>query len=183
MPHTGLIICNGEPPSRALTRRLARQADLIVTATGLNLEVLSGIELSVDGKRVDPPKTFNYKGLMYSDVPNLASSFGYTNASWTLKCDLTCEYVTRLLNYMKKHGYRQCTPRRTDPAITELPSFDLSSGYIQRSAHLFPKRGSKAPWKLRQNYAHDIMTLRFGRIDDGVMEFSNAIPEPIARRA
>jgi len=149
------------------------EADLIVTATGLNLEVLSGIQLTVDGKPVEPPKTYNYKGLMYSDVPNLASSFGYTNASWTLKCDLTCEYVCRLLNYMTKHGYRQCTPRNTDPSVTEQPWVDFSSGYIHRSLHLFPKQGSKTPWKLHQNYARDIMTLRFGRIDDGVLEFSN----------
>jgi cation diffusion facilitator CzcD-associated flavoprotein CzcO len=148
------------------------EADLVVTATGLDLEILAGIQLTVDGERVVPSKTFNYKGLMYSDVPNLASSFGYTNASWTLKCDLTCEYVCRLLNHMQKHGYRQCTPRNDDPALAEEPWVDFSSGYIHRTLHLFPKQGSKAPWKLRQNYARDIMTLRFGRIDDGVMEFS-----------
>ena len=159
------------------------EADLIVTATGLNLEILSGVQITVDGTAVDPAKTFNYKGLMYSGVPNLASSFGYTNASWTLKCDLTCEYVCRLLNHMKKHGYAQCTPRLNDPSISEEPWVDFSSGYIQRTMHLFPKQGSKAPWKLRQNYARDIMTLRFGRIDDGVMEFSNPPAEPIARRA
>ena len=149
------------------------EADLIVTATGLNLEVLSGLQITVDGKRVDPAKTFNYKGLMYSGVPNLASSFGYTNASWTLKCDLTCEYVCRLLNHMKKYGFAQCTPQLTDASITEEPWIDFSSGYVQRSLDKFPKQGSKAPWKLRQNYARDIMTLRFGRVDDGVLEFSN----------
>jgi cation diffusion facilitator CzcD-associated flavoprotein CzcO len=158
-------------------------ADLIVTATGLNLEVLSGLQVTVDGRTIDPAKTFNYKGLMYSDVPNLASSFGYTNASWTLKCDLTCEYVCRLLNHMKKHGYRQCSPRNTDPAIAEVPWVDFSSGYIQRSLHLFPKQGSKAPWRLHQNYARDIMTLRFGRVDDGVMEFSSPPAAPVAKRA
>jgi cation diffusion facilitator CzcD-associated flavoprotein CzcO len=148
------------------------EADLIVTATGLNLEVLSGIQIMIDGNRIDPAKTFNYKGLMYSGVPNLASSFGYTNASWTLKCDLTCEYVCRLLNHMKKRGYTQCTPRLSDASITEEPWVDFSSGYVQRSLDKFPKQGSRAPWKLRQNYARDIITLRFGRIDDGVMEFS-----------
>ncbi len=159
------------------------QADLIVTATGLNLEVLNGLELTVDGKRVEPPKTYNYKGLMYSDVPNLASSFGYTNASWTLKCDLTCEYVCRLLNHMKKHGYRQCTPRRSGAEVTERPWVDFSSGYIQRSLHLFPKQGSQTPWRLHQNYARDIMMLRFGRIDDGVLEFSNPPAEPARKSA
>jgi len=158
------------------------EADLVVTATGLDLEILAGIQLTVDGERVVPSKTFNYKGLMYSNVPNLASSFGYTNASWTLKCDLTCEYVCRLLNHMQRHGYRQCTPRNNDPALVEEPWVDFSSGYIQRTLHLFPKQGSKAPWKLRQNYARDIMTLRFGRIDDGVMAFS-APPAQAARRS
>ncbi len=151
------------------------EADLVVTATGLNLEVLSGIQITVDGSRVDPAKTFNYKGLMYSGVPNLASSFGYTNASWTLKCDLTCEYVCRLLNHMKKRGYTKCTPRLTDPSVTEEPWVDFSSGYVQRSLALFPKQGSKEPWKLRQNYARDILTLRFGRIDDEAMEFSGTL--------
>lgn len=147
-------------------------ADLIVTATGLNLKVLGGIELSVDGEIVEPAKTMNYKGMMYSGVPNLASLFGYTNASWTLKADLTCGYVCRLLNYMDRHGYAQCTPRRTDPSITEVPWFDFSSGYIRRSLDQFPKQGSKAPWKLHQNYALDILTLKFGALDDSAMEYS-----------
>jgi len=148
------------------------EADLVVTATGLNLQVLSGIELTVDGRRINPAQTFNYKGLMYSGVPNLASSFGYTNASWTLKCDLTCEYVCRLLNHMRKHGYRQCMPRAAGQDVTAQPWVDFSSGYIQRSMHLFPKQGSQLPWRLHQNYARDILALRFGRIDDGVMQFS-----------
>ncbi len=90
-------------------------ADIIVTATGLNLQVLGGLEVSVDGRTVDFARALNYKGMMYSDVPNLASAFGYTNASWTLKCDLTCEYVCRLINYMDRHGYRQCMPHNVDP--------------------------------------------------------------------
>jgi monooxygenase len=156
------------------------EADLIVTATGLNLQVMNGLQIAVDGKSVDPPKTFNYKGLMYSGVPNLASSFGYTNASWTLKCDLTCEYVCRLLNHMKKHGYVQCVPQHTDPTVTEEPWIDFSSGYVQRSLHKFPKQGSRAPWKLRQNYALDIMMLKFGKVDDGVMKFSGPRSEAVA---
>ncbi len=159
-------------------------ADIIVTATGLDLEVLAGIAMTVDGKKLDPAKTFNYKGLMYSGVPNMASSFGYTNASWTLKCDLTCEYVCRLLNFMQKNGYAQCTPNLDDASITAQPWVDFSSGYVQRSLAKFPKQGSKAPWKLRQNYALDIMTLRFGRIDDGTMAFSAAPAAlPAAQRA
>ena len=155
-------------------------ADLIVTATGLNLEVLSGLQVNVDGERIDPARTLAYKGMMYSGVPNLASSFGYTNASWTLKCDLTCEYVCRLLNHMKKRGHRQCTPRKTDPSVTGEPWIDFSSGYFQRSLQKFPKQGSRAPWRLHQNYARDLLTLRFGRLEDGVMEFSNP---PLPRAA
>ena len=149
------------------------EADVIVTATGLELQVLGGIELSVDGRRIDPAGTFNYKGMMYSDVPNLASSFGYTNASWTLKCDLTCAYVCRLLNHMRKHGWRQCTPHNAGPDLSPEPWIDFSSGYVQRSLDKFPKQGAHTPWKLHQNYLRDIVLLRFGRVDDGVMAFSN----------
>src|SRR5258705_1014181 len=148
------------------------EADIIITATGLNLQVLGGMEVSVDGRAVDFSRTLNYKGMMYSDVPNLASSFGYTNASWTLKCDLTCGYVCRLINYMDRHGYRQCMPHNVDPSITELPSLNFSSGYVQRSIAKMPKQGSKRPWRLYQNYAIDIVTLRFGKVDDGVMQYS-----------
>jgi len=148
-------------------------ADLIVTATGLNLQVLGNVALSVDGKPVEPPRTMSYKGMMYSDVPNLATAFGYTNASWTLKCDLTCEYVCRLLNYMDVHGYRQCTPRNEDPSITTTPWIDFTSGYVQRSIEQFPRQGTKAPWRLYQNYALDLMNLRFAAVDDGVMRFSS----------
>ena len=148
-------------------------ADVIVTATGLRLEVWNGLEVSVDGARVDPAKTLSYKGMMYSGVPNMASSFGYTNASWTLKCDLTCAYVCRLINHMDKTGMRQATPRNADPSVQEEPWLDFSSGYVQRSIEKFPKQGSKAPWKLYQNYARDLMALRWGSVTDGAMEFSN----------
>lgn len=109
---------------------------------------------------------------MYADVPNMASAFGYTNASWTLKCDLTCEYVCRLINYMDRHNFRQCMPHNDDPEITAQPSLDFTSGYVQRSVAKLPKQGSKRPWRLHQNYALDIVSLRFGRIDDGVMQYS-----------
>ena len=148
-------------------------ADLVVTATGLELQVLGGVQLSVDGRPVDLARTVSYKAMMYSGVPNLASSMGYTNASWTLKCDLTCEYVCRLLNHMRKTGLRQCTPTLHDASMPLEPWSDFSSGYIQRAAHLFPKRGTVAPWKLKQNYIHDLLTLRHGRVDDGAMRFSN----------
>ena len=155
-------------------------ADLVVTATGLELLPLGGVELSVDGRPVQLNRTFGYKGMMYSGVPNLASAFGYTNASWTLKCDLTCEYVCRLLNYMERHGYRQCTPRLRDPSVRPRPWVDFTSGYIQRATDKFPKQGSKAPWRLYQNYALDLLSLRFGKVDDGVMEFSGPAPRAAA---
>ncbi|HEY5761125.1 MAG TPA: NAD(P)/FAD-dependent oxidoreductase [Steroidobacter sp.] len=148
-------------------------ADLIVTATGLNLQVLGNLALAVDGRPVEPARIMSYKGMMYGEVPNLATAFGYTNASWTLKCDLTCEYVCRLLNYMDERGYRQCTPHNEDPSITATPWIDFSSGYVQRSIDQFPKQGSKAPWRLYQNYALDLVNLRFAAVDDGVMRFSS----------
>jgi cation diffusion facilitator CzcD-associated flavoprotein CzcO len=154
------------------------EADIIVTATGLVLELLGGMQVSVDGEAVDFAKTLNYRGAMYSGVPNLASAFGYTNASWTLKCDLTCEFVCRLLNQMDKLGLRQATPRNRDPSVGMQPWVDFSSGYIQRSIARFPKQGTKHPWKLYQNYALDILNLRFGRLDDGALEFSNPRPRP-----
>ena len=154
-------------------------ADIIVTATGLKLEVLGGMTLNIDGQRVDMSKTLSYKGLMYSDIPNLASSFGYTNASWTLKCDLTCEYVCRILNHMSDHGYVQVTPRRSDTSIEEEPWLDLTSGYIQRAATYLPKQGNRWPWKLYQNYIFDLVNLRFGRVDDGTIEFRTAQELPI----
>jgi cation diffusion facilitator CzcD-associated flavoprotein CzcO len=147
-------------------------ADLIVTATGLMLVPLGKAKLSVDGRGVDPAKTFIYKGMMYSDVPNLASVFGYTNASWTLKADLVCEYVCRLINHMDRGGYRQCTPRNGDPTLAEEPWVDFSSGYIQRALARQPKQGSKRPWKLYQNYALDLLSLRFGSVRDNAMVFT-----------
>jgi monooxygenase len=110
--------------------------------------------------------------MMYSDVPNLASAFGYTNASWTLKCDLTCEYVCRLINHMDRHNYRQCMPHNDDPSIAALPHLEFTSGYVQRSIANLPKQGSRRPWRLYQNYALDIVSLRLGKVDDGVMQYS-----------
>ncbi|WP_454626291.1 flavin-containing monooxygenase [Bradyrhizobium cenepequi] len=148
------------------------EADIIVTATGLVLQVLGGVEVSVDGRKVDFAATLSYKGMMYSDVPNLAAALGYTNASWTLKCDLTCEYVCRLINYMDRHGFTQCVAHNLDPTIEALPALDFSSGYVQRSIAKLPKQGSKRPWRLYQNYALDIVSLRYGSVDDGVMQYS-----------
>ena len=147
-------------------------ADVIVTATGLQLQLMSGIALTVDGVAEDPSKSLNYKGMMFSDIPNLALSFGYTNASWTLKSDLTSVYVCRLLNTMAARGLRQATPRIGNEEVVPEPFLDFTSGYVQRAIDLFPKQGSKRPWKLHQNYTKDLMALRFGSVDEG-MEFSN----------
>jgi len=148
------------------------EADIIVTATGLKVKLLGGMQLLVDGVTATPSRAMTYKGMMYSEIPNLASAFGYTNASWTLKADLTAEYVCRLLNYMDARGYDYCTPRRRDPSITEEPAITFTSGYIQRASDILPKQGSKKPWKLHQNYALDLLNLRFARVDDGTMEFT-----------
>jgi len=150
------------------------EADVIVTATGLNLLFLGGMELVVDGEPVELSKKMAYKGMMLNGVPNCAFTVGYTNASWTLKADLTSEYVCRVLAHMDAHGYRKSSPEISDPSIKEEPLLDFTSGYVLRSLHEFPKQGSKEPWKLRQNYVLDIRTIRRGAIDDGAMKFSTA---------
>ncbi|HWI94707.1 MAG TPA: NAD(P)/FAD-dependent oxidoreductase [Solirubrobacterales bacterium] len=152
------------------------EADVIVTATGLNLLFLGGMELIVDGEPVNISEKMAYKGMMLSGVPNCAFTVGYTNASWTLKADLTSEYVCRVLAHMDVHGYRKSVPELSDPSVKEMPLLDFTSGYVQRSLHEFPKQGSKEPWKLRQNYVLDIRTIRRGPIDDGAMRFSNPAP-------
>jgi hypothetical protein len=133
---------------------------------------MGGAEIDIDGERVDPAGTLSYKGAMSSDVPNLAAVFGYTNASWTLKADLICGYVCRLLNHMEKRGYRQCTPRNTDPNIERLPPVEFTSGYFQRAMDKLPKQGSRKPWRIYQNYVLDLVTFRLATLDDGVLEFS-----------
>jgi monooxygenase len=146
-------------------------ADIIVTATGLVMKLASGVQLVVDGQPVEFSQTMSYKGMMFSDIPNLAAAIGYTNASWTLKCELISQYVCRILNFMDEHGYIQCTPRKIDPDLTEEPIVNFTSGYIQRALPSLPHQGSKRPWKLYQNYLLDMLTFRFGRVDDGTMEF------------
>jgi monooxygenase len=160
-------------------------ADVIITATGLNLLFLGGIKVSVDGAEPDIPRALTYKGMMLSGVPNLSFTVGYTNASWTLKADLTSEYACRLLNYMDAHGYEYCVPEISDPAIAEQPLLDFSSGYVVRSLHKLPKQGSREPWKLKQNYPLDLRALRYGQLDDGTMKFVRAkrpskLPAPLA---
>jgi monooxygenase len=146
------------------------EADVIVTATGLKLKRFGGIAFAVDGKPVVLPETMVYKGMMLSDVPNLAFAVGYTNASWTLKCDLTSRYVCRLLDHLDKHHYTECRPRR-DPSVAEAPLLDFTSGYVQRAIKDFPRQGSSVPWKLYQNYALDLFLLERTKLADGVMQF------------
>jgi len=146
-------------------------ADLIVTATGLELVLAGNLEFVIDGEPTDLSEAVNYKGMMFSGVPNMASSFGYTNASWTLKCDLTCGYVCRLLNHMEQQGFVQCTPRQNDPDLEMEEWLDFTSGYIQRARDKFPKQGAHTPWRAHQNYFLDVTALKLGGLDDGVMEF------------
>jgi cation diffusion facilitator CzcD-associated flavoprotein CzcO len=147
------------------------EADIVVTATGLNLLFLGGMELSVDGEPVDVPRAMAYKGMMLSGVPNFAFTVGYTNASWTLKADLVSEYVCRLLAHMDAHGFRKSVPEIDDPTVVEVPLLSFNSGYVLRALDRFPKQGSREPWKLRQNYVVDIRSIRRGPVDDGEMRF------------
>jgi len=146
-------------------------ADIVVVATGLKLNVLGDVSIRIDGRPCDLGEAMAYKGMMLSDVPNLAMTFGYTNASWTLKADLTAAYVCRLLRYMARHGHAIAVPRR-DGAVVPQPFLTFTSGYIQRALAILPKQGSKRPWKVYQNYLWDLLNLRYGRIADGVMQFS-----------
>jgi monooxygenase len=152
------------------------EADIVVTATGLNLLALGGIDVVVDARPVALNNTVGYKGMMFSGVPNLAVALGYTNASWTLKCDLTCEYVCRVLAHMDANNYEKVVPRELSPSEPTLPFIDLKSGYIARAIDQFPRQGTRAPWRLYQNYARDIMMLKRGAIEDEAIEFSRPAP-------
>jgi cation diffusion facilitator CzcD-associated flavoprotein CzcO len=147
-------------------------ADIVVSATGLNMQLMSGLTVVVDGRPIDFSQTFSYKGMMYSGTPNLSSTFGYTNASWTLKADLTAEYLCRLLNHMKAKGYVECRPVNDDPKMEARPWLDFSSGYVARALPLMPKQGAKAPWRVYQNYILDLLAFRYGPLEDGVMRYS-----------
>ena len=153
-------------------------ADIVVTATGLQLLAFGGAELAVDGRAVRLPETMAYKGMMLSGVPNFAFTIGYTNASWTLKADLVSEFACRLLRHMDARGYDTCVPVNDDPAVTPQPLLDFQAGYVLRSIDQFPRAGSRVPWRLGMSYAHDVVTLRHGKIDDGSMRFSRAGQEP-----
>ena len=155
------------------------EADVIITATGLNLLVLGGMRILIDGKEKRISETVGYKGMMFSGIPNLALAMGYTNASFTLKTDLVGDYICRLLNYMDARGYRVATPRAPDPSVETEPFIDLKSGYVLRSLDQLPKQATTQPWRLHQNYAQDIRLLKKGPLDDEI-DFEHG---PVAKPA
>ena len=151
------------------------EADIIITATGLAMQSFGGVEIFVDGTRIEAAKTLSYKGVMISGVPNLAGVFGYINASWTLKADLICGYVCRLLNYMDRKHVRQVTPdARGENGVAPFVE-NFNPGYITRALAEWPKQGSKAPWRVYQNYFRDMISMKWSRIDDGALQFSNPV--------
>ena len=145
-------------------------ADIVVTATGLKLNVLGDIQFRVDGAPLDVSERMAYKGMMLSDVPNCVLAFGYVNSSWTLKAELTAEYTCRLLHFMDRNAVATAVPRH-DASVGEVPFLSFNSGYVQRAAALLPKQGARRPWQVYQNYLQDMLTIRYSRIDDGVMHF------------
>jgi cation diffusion facilitator CzcD-associated flavoprotein CzcO len=161
---SGLLLTDG--------RRL--DADVVITATGLNLLAFGGIELVLDGREVELAETVGYKGMMLSGVPNFAFAVGYTNASWTLKADLVAEYVCRVLGHMRARGYDTVTPLAPDPSQPTQPFLDLASGYVQRSVDNFPRQGTVTPWRLNQSYPRDVRLLRHGPIEDAGVRFARA---------
>jgi cation diffusion facilitator CzcD-associated flavoprotein CzcO len=170
---TGIRLGNGETV----------EADIVVTATGLKVQLAGDIAFAVDGEPRDLSRTLSYRGMMFSDMPNLSYSFGYTNASWTLKADLTGAYLCRLLNHLEKTGTEIAVPVR-EPGVEEVPFLDFSSGYVRRALDILPKQGSKKPWKLHQNYALDMVSLKFAPVEDAVIRFlprGAAAPVPAAR--
>ena len=156
-------------------------ADIVVTATGLRMKMIGGMTLTVDGRAVEPEDTFLYKGMMLSGVPNFAVTIGYTNASWTLKSELTARYLCRLIKHMDANGFTRCEPLADVARLNATPTLPLTSGYVTRAAHLLPKQADTKPWKLHQNYILDTAALKFGRLEDGTMRFSRS--EPAQRAA
>lgn len=147
------------------------EADIIVSATGLQMLAIGGVKLIVDGMSIDTGRTFIYKGTMVSNVPNFAFCIGYTNASWTLRADLASTYVCRLLNYMDRRGYRTCVPACDFDSMEAKPLLDLTSGYVTRAAQSLPKQAGRKPWLIKQNYILDMLTMKFSRIEDGILKF------------
>ncbi|MFM7069222.1 MAG: FAD-containing monooxygenase EthA, partial [Actinomycetes bacterium] len=149
-------------------------ADVIVTATGLEMLFLGGMQVTVDGVPLVAADHLAYKGMMLEGVPNLAMSFGYMNASWTLKAELTCEYVCRILQHLRASGTTTATAINADPSLVAEPAMPLSSGYITRAAETMPQQGSRFPWQVYQNYLRDYRATRMSDVDDGVLQFSGS---------
>jgi monooxygenase len=147
------------------------EADIVVTATGLNLLALGGMSVVVDGREVVLADTVGYKGMMLSGIPNLAMTLGYTNSSWTLKADLVSEYICRLLNHLSANDYTHCVPRAPGSDVATEPFLDLKSGYVLRALDQLPRQGERAPWRLNQNYPRDVRLLRHGPLEDEGIEF------------
>ena len=147
------------------------EADIIITATGLKIKLMGGMELQKNGTPIDTSQLHVYRGVMFSDIPNMAIAVGYTNASWTLKCDLNGQYVARLLGYMDSHGYTTCTPRFDHQKYDSEPLLDFDAGYIKRALDVLPKQGSEHPWKIYQNYLKDMWTLKYSKLSDNSLEF------------
>ena len=147
------------------------KADLVVMATGLELEFMGGIKLKVDGKTLSPSELTAYRGVMLSDVPNLAIWMGYTNSSWTLKAELTGKFICRLLKHMRKNNTQRVVPRMQNPAMDKKAFMDLTSGYVQRSSDQFPNQGKENPWRIHQSFFRDYIDLNLGKLQDGVLEF------------
>jgi cation diffusion facilitator CzcD-associated flavoprotein CzcO len=156
------------------------EADIIVTATGLQVQLIGGVEVVVDGEKVDAGQRLMYKGSMLEGVPNSAVAIGYTNASWTLKCDLTAGFVTKLLNHLHTTGLRQVTPVANGSVEEAGTVLGLDSGYVQRAAHLLPRQGATYPWQVKQSYLADYRAMRLGSIHDEYLQFSNPVREPAA---
>ncbi len=161
------------PHGILLTSGQHLDADVIVSATGLKLNALGDIAFTLDGQAYNPAQAMAYKGMMLSDLPNVFMAMGYTNASWTLKADLTASYVCRLLKHMARHGYQQAVPRK-DPQVQAQPYFDFSSGYVQRAANVLPQQGDRKPWRVYQNYLADMLSLRWRPLEDGVLQLTRA---------
>jgi len=165
--HEGVVLNSGE----------TLQADIIVSATGLDLQLMGGIDIKVDGVLFDISERKVYRGVLIENLPNLGMIFGYTNASWTLKSDLTSEYICRVLNHMEKTQTQQCLPV-DDEKMENIPFIDMNSGYISRALNKVPKQGIKSPWRLYQNYIRDMAMLRLGRVDDGILKFTQTSEQP-----
>ncbi|MDT5019046.1 MAG: hypothetical protein QOD39_5206, partial [Mycobacterium sp.] len=153
-------------------------ADVLITATGIQLQALGGVALSVDGDEVKPQDRFVYKEHMLEDVPNAAWCVGYINASWTLRADLTARAVAKLLAYMDSHGYTHAYPHLGDKPMPEKPAWNINAGYVQRAGHVLPKSGTHRPWNVRHNYVLDVIDHRFDRIEES-MVFGRANVEAV----